>query len=524
MTNNKQYNNKLGWGKYRTILISVALFLTFDLGVLIPNFIISSQLKQDAIGINLSGRQRMLSQRTVKALLLLQIQAEKDITVAQQELAIAYKLFDETLTAFHSGGMVTGGDGQAVFLAPVDSDKAKSLLRQALEIWLPYKQKLIPILTAENTIEPEKLEEAIAYGQQHNLQLLDLMNSLTFELEQIADRKATTLQLIQTFGILLALLNFFMLLYHTLRKLKARDAEIVQAHEEISALNQQLTAENLRLNAEIDVTRKLQQMILPKDLELSQIKDLDIAGFMEPAGSVGGDYYDVLHSNGRVKIGIGDVTGHGLESGVLMIMVQTAVRTLLANNETDPVKFLNALNSTIYDNVQRMNSEKNLTLALLDYSDGILSLSGQHETLIVVRSSGVVECIDTIDLGFPIGLESDITDFVASTRVELQPGDVVVLYTDGITEAENPTGELYGLERLCEVVKQNWQRDAADIRQAAIADLRQHIGDQKVYDDITLVVLKQKYRIFGADELQYFDPLLTTRIFGGKQSPNKAGD
>ena len=225
------------------------------------------------------------------------------------------------------------------------------------------------------------------------------------------------------------------------------------------------------------MTRKLQQMILPKDRELSQIRDLDIAGFMEPAAEVGGDYYDVLHSNGRVKIGIGDVTGHGLESGVLMIMVQTAVRSLLANNETDTVKIFNAINRTIYDNVQRMNSDKNLTLALPDYSDGIISLSGQHEEMIVVRASGMVERIDTIDLGFPIGLESDITDFVASTRVELHPGDVVVLYTDGITEAENDEGVLYGVERLCEVVKQNWQRDAADIRQAAISDLRQHIGD-----------------------------------------------
>lgn len=253
-----------------------------------------------------------------------------------------------------------------------------------------------------------------------------------------------------------------------------------------------LKAENVRLATELDITRRLQQMILPKDQELNQIAELDIAGFMEPATEVGGDYYDVLQGNGGVKIGIGDVTGHGLESGVLMIMVQTAVRTLLTNGERDPVKILSTLNRTIYDNIQRMNSEKNLTLALLDYSDGALNLSGQHETLIVVRSGGVVECIDTIDLGFPIGLDVDIADFIASTRIELCPGDLVVLYTDGITEAENQQGEFYGLERLCEVVKQNWQSEAAKIRQAVIDDVRSHIGQQKVYDDITLVVIKQK--------------------------------
>lgn len=255
---------------------------------------------------------------------------------------------------------------------------------------------------------------------------------------------------------------------------------------------QQLKAENLRLATELDITRQLQQMLLPRERELASIKGLEIAGFMEPAEEVGGDYYDVLKHNGSIKIGIGDVTGHGLESGVLMIMVQTAVRTLLMNNETDPTKFLNTINRTIYDNVQRMNSDKNLTLSLLDYQQGRLCLTGQHEEIIVVRADGGVERIDTIDLGFPIGLEAEIADFVAQTHVQLYPEDVVVLYTDGITEAENLAGVLYGIDRLCEVVTLNRQGTAEQIKRAVIDDVRSHIGEQKVYDDITLLVLKQK--------------------------------
>jgi sigma-B regulation protein RsbU (phosphoserine phosphatase) len=276
------------------------------------------------------------------------------------------------------------------------------------------------------------------------------------------------------------------------QRVLARTAELNEANQEITLLNKRLKSENLRMKAELDITRQLQQMILPKQEELSQIPKLEIAGFMEPAEEVGGDYYDVLTHNGLVKIGIGDVTGHGLESGVLMIMVQTAVRTLLANDETDPIKFLNVLNRVIYDNVQRMKSDKNLTLALLDYQEGTLRLSGQHEEMIVVRSGGQVERIDTIDLGFPIGLEADITDFVAHTQVQLNPGDVVVLYTDGITEAENQSGVRYGVERFCELLGNNGHRSAEEIRQAVVEDVRQHIGTQKVYDDITLLVLKQK--------------------------------
>ncbi len=282
---------------------------------------------------------------------------------------------------------------------------------------------------------------------------------------------------------------------------------LVKANQEITSLNQQLTSENLRMAAELQVTRQLQKMILPNEGELSEISSLDIAGYMEPADEVGGDYYDVLYNNGMVKIGIGDVTGHGLESGVLMLMVQTAVKTLIMNNESDPTRFLNTLNRVIYDNIQRMRSDKNLTFSLLDYFNGVLSICGQHEEMIVVRRPAIapfsssesslenypiVERIDTIDLGFPIGLEADIEPFINSVNVKLNSGDGVVLYTDGITEAENNQGKFYGLERLCETLQKHWHLTASEIRQAVIEDVRSHIGKHKVYDDITLVVLKQK--------------------------------
>lgn len=269
-------------------------------------------------------------------------------------------------------------------------------------------------------------------------------------------------------------------------------AALVVANKEITQLYQKLEVENVRMSAELEVTSRLQEMILPKEKELSEIPGLDIAGYMKPADEVGGDYYDVLHHNGRVKFGIGDVTGHGLESGVLMIMVQTAVRTLQEINETDPKRFLDIINRTIYRNVQRMQSDKNLTLSLLDYEHGKLRITGQHEEMIIVRQNGQVERFDTIDLGFPIGLESDITDFIGYVDVELEVGDFFVLYTDGITEAENMQGEQYGIEKLIEVLQANSRRSAHQIRHAVVQDVRQFIGEQKVFDDMTLVIIKQK--------------------------------
>jgi len=282
-------------------------------------------------------------------------------------------------------------------------------------------------------------------------------------------------------------------LYQTLEdQVEERTAQLAQANQEISTLNERLKAENVRMSAELDIVKQLQQMVLPKQSELEAIEGLEIAGFMEPADEVGGDYYDVLQQDGKVKISIGDVTGHGLESGVLMIMAQTAVRTLQKMNETDPVKFLDVINQTLYDNLQRIDSDKNMSLAILDYAGGVLKLSGQHEEMIVVRADGTLECIDTMDLGFPIGLVEEIGEFVTQAEVLLNPGDVVVLYTDGIPEAFDINKKQYGLERLWEVVVENRQCSAQEIREAVIDDVRRYIGVQRVFDDITLVVMKQK--------------------------------
>jgi sigma-B regulation protein RsbU (phosphoserine phosphatase) len=274
--------------------------------------------------------------------------------------------------------------------------------------------------------------------------------------------------------------------------IEERTGELREANREIKSLNQQLTVENYRMSSELAVTRRLQEMILPRTKELNSIEELDIVGFMEPADEVGGDYYDVLQQNGHIKIGIGDVTGHGLESGVVMIMVQTAIRALLINGETDPIKFLSTVNRTIYDNLQRMNCDKNLSLILMDYHNHVLHLSGQHESVIVVREDGEIEIIDTDALGFPIGLTDEISEFIFELEINLNLGDIVVLYTDGITDAENANKERYSLERLIHIIRASYQKSVEQIREFVIADVREFIGSSKVYDDITLVVMKRK--------------------------------
>jgi sigma-B regulation protein RsbU (phosphoserine phosphatase) len=271
-----------------------------------------------------------------------------------------------------------------------------------------------------------------------------------------------------------------------------RTRELASANAEIQRLYDKLKDENLRLGAELDVARRIQMMVLPGTAELRGIPELEIASYAEPADEVGGDYYDVLRTPGGAKIGIGDVTGHGLESGVLMLMVQSVGRALHEQGVKDPRAFLEVLNRAIHKNIERTKSGKHLSLAFLDYLDGKVTISGQHEEVILIRHDGSVHRIDTMDLGLPIGLEERIGEYVSSTTLDFGTGDMIVLYTDGITEAEGDGSALYGIDRLIESAVNAHSRAAEDAAAAIIADLKAHIGAHKVHDDITLVVVKHR--------------------------------
>jgi len=263
----------------------------------------------------------------------------------------------------------------------------------------------------------------------------------------------------------------------------------------LHAREARLRSENVRLADDVAIVQQIQRRLLPQSDEL-HLDHLDIAVLMEPASEVGGDYYDVLEHDGHLKITIGDVTGHGLDSGLLMLMTQMGVRTLLEHREHDNRAFLTTLNRALYKNINRMRSNKDLTLLLLDYktaaAGGHLQVSGQHETLLVFRADGHIDTVDTLDLGFPLGLTPDIGEFVNSVDVQLAPGDGVVLYSDGVTEAANIHGHMYGLERLRTMVQKHAHTPAEYMSQHISDDLYRHVDGSGIDDDITLVVLKQR--------------------------------
>lgn len=295
-------------GKYREIVLAVGFFLVFDLAVLVLNFYTSYQIAEDAVSINLAGRQRMLSQRMTKALLTLEADSTqgRPTETARAELKKTVGLFDGTLGGFRSGGTAVGGDEKPVALNAVKSDRGRQVVDDAYAIWGPYQQVLEPVL-ASPAVEPDKLTAAVQYARGNNLKLLGLMNDLTTDIEQEASAKAQKLRLVQTLGIVLALLNFAFILFKFIRKLQESDRQIEQAHKETKEI---LTTvkEGLFL---LDSQRRLGSQFsssLPQVLRRDVVAGAEffpILQQMVPAATFDAarDYIDLLFGN-RVKEGL----------------------------------------------------------------------------------------------------------------------------------------------------------------------------------------------------------------------------
>jgi sigma-B regulation protein RsbU (phosphoserine phosphatase) len=249
-------------------------------------------------------------------------------------------------------------------------------------------------------------------------------------------------------------------------------------------------AKEVLRKSELSLAVRLQTSLLPRDLEAP---GLEVAARMLPAEEVGGDYYDVIPIEGGCWIGIGDVSGHGLSAGVIMLMVQSAVSALVRESPAAaPRRLVCALNAMVFDNIrQRLGDRDHVTLSLLRYSsNGELVIAGAHEDVIIHRAAtGVCEVLPTE--GTWLGGMPEIGPFTVDETHRLAPGDTLWLYTDGLTEAMNRgTREQFGLARTCRLLEEWHSEPVAVIRDRLFEALL--AWSPVLADDVT--ILGMRYR------------------------------
>jgi sigma-B regulation protein RsbU (phosphoserine phosphatase) len=213
---------------------------------------------------------------------------------------------------------------------------------------------------------------------------------------------------------------------------------------------------------------------------------------MLPATEVGGDYYDVLPTQHGCWIGIGDVAGHGLRSGLVMMMLQSVVSALVRSRpDAAPRDLLRVVNAVLYENVrERLAQDEHATLSLIRYRDtGELQFAGAHEDMLVLRAdTGKVEVVPT--LGTWVGATKDIDNATQDTTCQLGDGDLLLLYTDGVIEARNGAGEQFGPERLMQELGRSQHEPVQAIRDRVCSAVTEFMVEQR--DDIALLVARYR--------------------------------
>ena len=242
-----------------------------------------------------------------------------------------------------------------------------------------------------------------------------------------------------------------------------------------------------RMEKELSIASEIQRSLLPKKIKIAY--GLEISDYFEPAKEVGGDYYDYFMSaDDLFGISIGDVSGKGMPASLLMLLVRSVLKTL-AGYDSKPDSVMTKLNQIIYEDI---NEEMFVTLFYsgFDKESKTLYFSNAGHNPLIWYSNKEGKILEKNIKGLAIGFAEDYNYKLGS--IELEYEDVVVYYTDGITEAENSKKELFGMDRLKDVIEINREKSSPEIKEAILEAVNDFRQDYEQTDDITLVVIKFK--------------------------------
>ena len=251
-------------------------------------------------------------------------------------------------------------------------------------------------------------------------------------------------------------------------------------------------AEKRRLEEELRIAREIQMSLLPR--QAPPLAGLSLAALCVPAREVGGDYYDFFALGPRrLGVLVADVAGKGTSAALYMAELKGLMLSLSQTHES-PRRLLTDVNRIIAENIDA-RSFITMTYAIVDLDRGTLTYARAGHTPLVHRTahSPASACL-LVPSGMVVGLKLDglehrFADLLEEQTVALSPGDVFVLYTDGVSEAMNADGDLYGEDRLRILVEQHAGLGADGLRERLVRDIEAHVGAADAHDDMTLIVV-----------------------------------
>jgi len=249
-------------------------------------------------------------------------------------------------------------------------------------------------------------------------------------------------------------------------------------------------AQKERLDRELQIAHQIQQQLLPR--ECPQLPGFDLAALGEAALEVGGDYYDFFWINDRrLGIVVADVSGKGIPAAMTMAIIRSIFRSQ-SREERSARDVITATNSVIFPDLRR-DMFVTAFYGILDVNARTLAwCRAGHEPVIAVQSEGGLQVIAPSGAALGIADESVFDDIIVEQQIYLAPGDSVLIYTDGITEAMNSSGEEFGIDRLKATMASNGCPDGASIIAKVERAVHSFVGSAPQHDDMTMVLVRAR--------------------------------
>ncbi len=254
--------------------------------------------------------------------------------------------------------------------------------------------------------------------------------------------------------------------------------------------------EKERMQAEIEIARGVQDQLYPKAPPV--FEGLRVLGMCDPARMVSGDYYDYQLVDGKLALAIGDVAGKGISAALLMATIQAALRMELRAAAADrAAPSMNGLRFSTARMVSELNQQLYATTSPEKYATFFFSIFDQTTGLLTYTNAGHLQPVLFRDgAATPLDVNGTVVGAFPfskyeESKVELRPGDLLLCYTDGVTEPENEYGEMFGEERLIDLVAKNSDRDEAQIIASVMECVREWTGAPELSDDMTVLLARK---------------------------------
>ncbi|MCU0342283.1 MAG: SpoIIE family protein phosphatase [Ignavibacterium sp.] len=282
-------------------------------------------------------------------------------------------------------------------------------------------------------------------------------------------------------------------LKHSGSKFGGKDLELLNAAANQIAISlenarlYQSESEKIKIERDLDLARKIQQGLLPKCIP--NLSGLDICGEMIPAMQVGGDYFDLIQlSDTKLFVAVGDVSGKGLSASLYMTKLQTMIQ-ISTKASASPKEILIEINKRLYESIER-SWFITMTLALFDMESKTVRFCRAGHMPLLTANNGTVESIKTEGIG--LGLEKgDVFDrTLQEVEIKIKSSQIFAFFSDGITEAMNERDEMFGEDKLNEILKGKSQNRSTEIMDKVWSEVKNFRGTAQPNDDMTMVIVK----------------------------------